>query len=282
MTRRWLFTRAWAPCLLALLTALACNAPTPSPTARATPPPTVTPVEAVTPEPADTGWMPVQTGLSLRRLQVPTGDVVEELWILRAEPSHFQFRVLYTPGQGRLISEWAQASAATVVINGGYFTPEYYATGLVVSGGRAYGTPYGDFAGVFAVLAGGRVQVRWLAEAPYDPSEPILEAVQSFPMLVRPGGQVGFPPDPQDFPARRSVVAQDRSNRVLFLVAPRGYFTLHALAKWLVDSDLDIDVALNLDGGQSTGLYVTGSGSTQVEIDSQVPVPSVIVAEPHR
>jgi len=130
---------------------------------------------------------------------------------------------------------------------------------------------------MFAVLPGGRVEVRWLAARPHDPNETLLEAVQSFPVLVKPGGTMGFPPDPQDVPARRTVVAQDREGRILFLVASEGYLTLHELARWLGGSDLGLEVALNLDGGQSTGLYFA-EGEARVEIDSQAPVPAVIVA----
>jgi uncharacterized protein YigE (DUF2233 family) len=205
--------------------------------------------------------------------------VVERLAIVRLAPSLFRFRVLYSPGAARRVSSWAADGDPVLVVNGGYFTPEYEATGLLVSNGQAYGVPYGDFAGIFAVLPGGRVQVRWLAAPPYDSQEMLLEAVQSFPVLVRSGGQLGFPPGADDGrPARRTVVAQDREGNILFLAAPRGYLTLHELARWLVESDLNLDVALNLDGGQSTGLYLS-AGETRIEVDSLVPVPSVVVVQ---
>jgi uncharacterized protein YigE (DUF2233 family) len=89
---------------------------------------------------------------------------------------------------------------------------------------------------------------------------------------------VGFPANADDRrPARRTVVAQDRRGRILILVAPRGALSLHELARFLVESDLDLDAALNLDGGFSTGLWVRAYDES-VEIDSLVPVPSVISA----
>jgi len=263
------------------LAVLACNAPTPTLLPTPTPSPTLPPTPTFTPEPVDTGWTSLQPGIALRRIGVATGDVVEQVWIARLDPSLFRFRVLYTPGTGRRVLEWAAEGTdgePILVVNGGYFTPEYRATGLVVSGGQAYGVSYGDFAGMFAVLPGGRVEVRWLAANPYDPNEMLLEAVQSFPVLVKPGGGVGFPPDPQDLPARRTVVAQDAGGRILFIVATEGYLTLHELSRWLAGSDLGIDVALNLDGGQSTGLFLA-VGGTRVEVDSLVPVPVVVAVE---
>jgi hypothetical protein len=40
------------------------------------------------------------------------------------------------------------------------------------------------------------------------------------------------------------------------MVAPQGYFTLHELSVYLTESDLNLDVALNLDGGGSTGILI--------------------------
>ncbi|RLC56527.1 MAG: phosphodiester glycosidase family protein, partial [Chloroflexota bacterium] len=138
---------------------------------------------------------------------------------------------------------------------------------------------YGDFAGMFAVSPDGRVSVRWLRDQPYNPDEPLKEALQSFPVLVKPGGVIGFPADADDGrPARRTVVARDLEGRILFIVAPRGYLSLHELACFLAGSDLNLDVALNLDGGFSTGLWLK-TDEMSVEIDSLVPVPSVISAD---
>jgi uncharacterized protein YigE (DUF2233 family) len=216
-------------------------------------------------------------------MRVETGDGAERLTLVRLDPATVRFRVHYDPVAPRPVAAWAGQLRSPLVINGGYFTPENETVGLLVSDGRPWGTPYGDFAGMFAVnpspeSEGERVSVRWLREQPYDPDEPLKEAVQSFPVLVKPGGVMGFPADADDGrPARRTVVAQDRQGRILLIVAPRGTLSLHELACFLAESDLDLDVALNLDGGPSTGLWLKADKS--VEIDSLVPVPSVISAD---
>ena len=92
---------------------------------------------------------------------------------------------------------------------------------------------------------------------------------------------MGFPAAADDSrPSRRTVVAQDNQGRILLIVAPRGYLSLHEMARFLAESDLDLDVALNLDGGYSTGLWLKADGQSvdeqSVEINSLVPVPSVI------
>jgi len=159
------------------------------------------------------------------------------------------------------------------VCNGGYFTEDWYVTGLTISDGAVYGHPYGDFAGMFAVDASGQATVRWLHNQPYRPEEPLQQALQSFPLLVHPGGVLGYPPEGDEGQiARRTMIAQDRTGRILILLAPRGFLSFSALSQWLVASDLALDVALNLDGGTSSGLWVADGPQT----DSLVPVPSVL------
>ncbi len=263
---------------------LPAAAPTPTPTATPAPTqaPTPSPWPTPTPEPPDTGWRTVRPGVEWRLLRVETGAVAERLHIVRLDPSQVRFRVLYDPGNPHPVSTWAGTLRTLLVVNGGYFSPEYEAVGLVVSDGEVWGASYGSFAGMFTVTAAGEVSVRYLAARPYDPDEPLQEAVQSFPVLVKPGGVLGFPADADDgSPARRTVVAQDRAGRILFIVAPRGYLSLHQLAAFLTDSDLEVDIALNLDGGTSSGMWLRGDdGASLVAVDSQSPVPVVIAADP--
>jgi len=53
-------------------------------------------------------------------------------------------------------------------------------------------------------------------------------------------------------------------------------FSLHELAVWLTESNLALDIALNLDGGYSTGLWIRGRDD---QIDSLETLPAVIVVE---
>jgi exopolysaccharide biosynthesis protein len=209
-------------------------------------------------------------------VRVETGAVAERLTIVRLDPSSVRLRVHYDPVTPCLVSVWAERLQPLLVVNGGYFTPENETIGLLISDGQMWGTPYGDFAGLFAVTTEGQVSVRWLKERPYDPTEPLIEALMSFPVLVKPGGVMGFPTDADDgSPARRTVVAQDRQGRMLIIVAPRGYLSLHEMARFLAESDLDLDVALNLDGGASTGLWLQTEYAAAAS-DSLVSVPSVL------
>lgn len=231
---------------------------------------------------SDTGWRILENGAELREVEVPTGTDLgnERLRIVRLDPSYFDVRVHYDPVHPRMVSAWATESDALVVVNGSYFTEEsdqgYETIGLLISDGHRWGTPLEDFAGMLAIGPDGDVSVRWLRHTRYDPAEPLDQALQSFPVLVRPGGIMGFPADADEgVPSRRTVVGQDSRGNLLLITGPRGTLSLHQLAVFLTEASLDIDVAVNLDGGRSTGMWLTG-GSGLPNIDSVTPVPSVI------
>ncbi len=232
----------------------------------------------------DTGWQRLEPGVEWRELEVAADPArpPERLRIVRLDPTLVRFRVRYDPDEPRRVSAWAAEEGVLLAVNGGYFTPRDEGgrtIGLLVSDGERWGRPLASYAGMFAVTAGGEVSVRWLEQWPYVADELLADALQSFPVLVKPGGVIGFlAGSGEGATARRTVVAQDAEGNVLFIVAPRGYLSLHELAAILAGSDMMIDVALNLDGGASTGMWVL-SGDGRLEVDSFVPVPSVITVE---
>jgi uncharacterized protein YigE (DUF2233 family) len=225
----------------------------------------------------DTGWLPVTSGIESRHLSVETEGGRERLHMVRLEPP-FRLRVLYQPTHPRTVSQWAEIlPSALIITNAGYFTPDNQATGLIISDGFAKGRSHGPYAGMLAVHADGQITLRWLQTWPYSPDEQLIQAVQSFPVLVKPGGLMGFPIDADEGQrSRRTVVAQDNSGRLILLASPGFYFSLHELAVWLAESDLDLDIAVNLDGGTSTGLWIKDHES---QINSLIPVPAVIAVE---
>ena len=241
------------------------------------------PAPAVVP---DTGWQALASGVELREIDVPTGAVSERLVLVRIPPAFGRVTVRYAPDAPGRVSEWAgrelaAAPAPLVVLNGGYYDENSETVGLLISEGVSYGVPLADFAGMLAVDSSGAVSVRWLREWPYDAAEGLLQAIQSYPMLVKPGGEMGFPDDEgQGSAARRSFVGQDTGGNLILGVAPRGYLGLHDLAAALARLGV-ADVVVNLDGGGSTGLWLAEAGGEGLSLlhDSAVPVPSVLVVE---
>ena len=256
-----------------LATPLADFMTQPSPTIA----PSITQAPTVTPVPLDTGWRTIAMGIDYRELRVTINERSDRLRIARVDPSHTRVRVLYAPDSPRRVSEWLISSQAQLAINGNYFDPQNRALGLIIADGGRTGVNYDGFGGMLAISEN-TVKVRANVVEPYRQNEALTYAMQNFPMLILPGGQANLQIDDNERLAPRSVVAQDRSGRLVFLVSPSLMFTLTGLGQWLAASDLDIDVALNLDGGTSSGLMLR-EGTQAVGVDSWVNVPSVIVVD---
>jgi exopolysaccharide biosynthesis protein len=257
-------------------------APTATPTSTFTPTPSSTPTLLPTLETVpDTGWYLLQPGLERRSINLfnDQNQQVEALYLLRLDPNRFRLDVAYheTPQN---LENWQKETNALVVANGGYFRIEnerYIPNGLTIINGEILGSSYGSFAGMLAI-DDYRTELRWLADRPYDPYERLRAALQSFPMLVKPGGELGFAEEHEDnVKARRTVIGQDKNGQILFIIAPRGYFTLHQLSIYLTGSDLNLDIALNLDGGPSSGIWLA---QPREIISSQTLLPLVILAYP--
>ena len=244
-----------------------------------TPTPTLLPTLDITPSASDTGWDLVQPGLEKRVINIYSNQnqFAESLYILRLDQNLFRLDIAYneTPKD---LKNWQSETKAIVVVNGGYFRIEndkYIPNGLTIAGGKTLGNSYDVFAGMLVINETG-AELRWLANKPYDLNEEPLAALQSFPVLVKPVGKIGFPEQYEDgVQARRTVIGQDTNGRILFIVASKGYFTLHQLSVYLTKSDLNLDIAINLDGGPSSGILVANS---QEIIPAQTPLPLVILA----
>lgn len=225
---------------------------------------------------ADT-WRSIDAAMELRTLRLQAGEVSSDATVVRFDPAAYRVSVKYDIANAGSVGEWFAALKPLAMINGGYFDEAGRPTALVIFDGITRGESYQGFGGMVAINAQGRFELRSLRQQPYDPNEGLQQAMQSAPMLIQPGGEIGdFEAD--DDRSRRSVVARDKQGRILLLASNMPMFTLAELALSLRDSDLDIDAALNLDGGRSTGLFVR-AGDGEATIDSLDRVPLVLVVE---
>ncbi len=227
---------------------------------------------------SNAGWPQVRPRLERRVIPIYDNQhqQVESLYVWRLDQSYFRMDVSYaeTP---KPLQAWQAETNAAMVINGGYFSIEngrYSPDGLTIVNGNVSGSSFEGFGGMLAINQD-RAELRSLAQQPYNPNEPLQAALQSFPVLVQPGGKLGFGADREDGArARRTVIGQDKNGRILFIVAPDGYFTLHELSAYLAGSDLNLNIAVNLDGGGSTGILVANPYEV---IPSKVLLPFVIL-----
>ncbi len=197
--------------------------------------------------------------------------------ITRFDLKHMQVRVQYQPSHPQSIQAWMQQENATAIINGGYFERDNTASALVISDGKRFGTSYRNLGGMLSVDTQGHTLLRSLSLHPYEPSEHLKQATQSFPMLLLSKGRRA------QFRANasrdaRSVVAMDTQGRLLFIASPHRAYSLDELADLLAASDLSLDTALNLDGGRSAG-FALRTKDTHIVIEAEVQLPIVIVVK---
>src|SRR5574341_761272 len=251
------------------------QAPTSTPTRTPLPPtPTITP----TPVP----WREIGPGVSQKYIPIPTSgsDQPNYVYALRFDPQRVAFRVHHDPEEAHSIEEWQTITRAPVILNGGFFGGDNAPFGRIIIDGVLYGSPldYGadsvGVSGIFTVLDN-EVEIYALGRSFYNPRGLRFDqAVECYPILVLPGGQPTFLTETSR-EARRTVIALDEDGNVIVLLVDLPIFSLYELANWLVNSDLRIDTALNLDGGRSSGLAVALPGE-RITFSSFVPVPIVI------
>lgn len=223
------------------------------------------------------GWTQVDGAMEARTMQLPAGKSMVPACIIRFDPKTYRVRVKYDPVKPGFLDEWNTSLKPLALINGGFFTENKRATGLVIFDGVARGESYQGFGGMVVINPGGQFELRSLRQQPYNPNEPLQQAMQSAPMLIQPGGVVSEL-DADTDRSRRSVIAQDRQGRVLLIAVDLPLMTLPELAQGLARSDLDLDAALALDGGRSTGLYLN-TAQQRFAINSFAQVPLVILVE---
>jgi exopolysaccharide biosynthesis protein len=185
------------------------------------------------------------------------------------------------PGQVRSITDWLTSlPGAAAIVNANYFDTSNNPLGLVAVNGAQYGSllPRSD-AGLFQVV-NGVPKVRSLFLEPYGPGEHFEQVLQGYPMLMVMGQPApAFDRTLNNVLASRTVIAQDVHGRILLMVTSPGLASFTDMARWLAVSGLEIDAALNLDGGQSTAMYLATGGPSSITPGIR-PVPVVLAVYP--
>lgn len=239
-------------------------------------PANVHPASPTSPPSVPTNWQTAAPGLEVRTYY-PGGIRMAELRVVRVDPAYYTLRAHYRSGEPLSVAGWGGLlPQAAAFVNANFFTPAHTVLGLLVADGIAHGSAYTDRGGTLLVQ-NGQPRVRANLREPYTPGEPLEQAVQGFPMLVL-DGQPAFVTQPGDRIARRTAVGQDRSGRVLLMVTPLLGLTLADLSAFLAESDLDLFMAFNLDGGGSSLMYHTGD--PPLVLPSVDPVPAVLAVYP--
>ena len=206
-------------------------------------------------------WRSLGKGLSFAEIQVIRQDNhVDTLTAVKVDPAANAFRVQHHQPQS--ITAWQQELSAPVVFNASYYDRNKQPCGLILSNGNPLGPlRNGQMRGMFVAEPKGmspdlpRATILDLTITPINPKNlPWTQGVQSYPLLLDHKGRIRVVNSTKT--AQRTVIAIDRSGYILIINTNESYFSLYDFAHFLKDSTMEIDSALNLDGGAEAQLYV--------------------------
>ncbi len=224
-----------------------------------------------------TGWIQIAPGIEYREIEVePQSSRAFNMQVVRIDPNLASFEAIYEPNNALSSPEWQRRlTSANVIINANFFSDDNETIGMVVSNGQLYGTSFLGYGGMFMVHNNGALEVRSLVQSSYY-GEPLTQAVQGFPLLVEYGGVSASTGAGFDDPARRTMIAQDRDGYILLFSTGLGQLSLREAQQWLLQSDLALNIAFNLDGGKSTMMIVRPASGETLHIPALAEVPIVL------
>jgi exopolysaccharide biosynthesis protein len=207
-------------------------------------------------------WERIAEDLEMIRLDLePNSLFSAELLLLRSELKRFAPRVVTALQLGKKLAtaeEFAEKSRAVVTINANFFDENSRALGLVVTNGSVQQqTHLGGSAltGIFQLIASGAPNISIVHRQDFSPKK-VLEAFQAGPRLLAHGQALRVKDTSS---SRRAGICIDASGK-LVLFATSGFFgaTLTQVQQLLRNNPVNCQTALNLDGGGSAQLFLSG------------------------
>lgn len=213
-------------------------------------------------------------GLWMAKVDVKEGrTVVDTLVLVKIDPSKNRIRILHDRNI-KTIEEWQKATGASVIFNGSYFRENFEPCALVLSDGQPKGPKFNRYMkGMFVAEPKRddlpRTAILDLTRMSFIPENSSWEqGLQSFPVLIDPQGRIRV--DSSGLKASRTAICTTRDDCVLVIHTEEAYFTLHGLATFLKNLRLNIETALNLDGGMTAELCLKSGNMTYSHYGYQI------------
>ena len=154
-------------------------------------------------------------------------------------------------GNGRrqyYVDQHYDATRHLFIVNGGYFDGNMKPVGYCKIGDEWLSKKSSEsLSGYLLLNDSGQLEIRHKTLPKGTPHS----VLQAGPLIIDPGGTVGIHSE-LGLPAKRTVVAITSDQRVLVMTTSE--VTLYQFARFLKKQLPQIDRAINLDGGPSTGL----------------------------
>jgi hypothetical protein len=197
----------------------------------------------------DVTWAPRAPGFESGDLPLLVdGKEADRLLLARIDPKLWRISAHSAPAGDRDLAGWMRTLGAALVVNGSYYGEKGEPDTPFRGGGVDLGpTEYHGSHGAFVSNLGeARIVdlegVDW--RKAFDGGS---DAFVSYPLLLDRNGKSRA--SPSQWLANRSFIAQDRAGRIVIGTSADAVLTLANLANVLKTPQLDLALALNLDGG---------------------------------
>jgi len=215
------------------------------------------------------------------RREVAYADGRQVSWILfKLKADIWSWSLANDPSSPKTVSAWRETLKSNLVINGSYFNEDYHPSGYYQEPNSSSSQPWPDLAtqkkpdsySGLLKIRDGKLEISHLTDKPQAKPAKSEQALLTYPTLLA-NNQSLVKEDSKKY-ARRTILAQDAEGTTYLLITETGAVSLYEASQWLATQPEKLQIAINLDGGPSTGLSYQ-EGDSNFEVPS-VPVPNVI------
>lgn len=199
-------------------------------------------------------------------------EQLAQLHLYKIDPRMVEMRLLHDEENPQSLTGWAKENqSALVVVNGVYFSDDYFPSGYLRYNGeqigdRAFPDDVGFIAFDDTILLSHTSEEKTLYQ----------NSAQTHPVII--ANQQGMILSDDGEKAWRTIIGQDQEGMIYIGVVPRKMVTLFELMTILENMDIAWETVLNLDGGSSTGLSARVLDHSQ-SFNSYSPLPHVFVID---
>jgi uncharacterized protein YigE (DUF2233 family) len=235
-------------------------------------------------------WEHITEDLEIAQVTVPVNSLLSsELLFLRTSLQRYRVAILQASDFGwrrTTVAALGKASKAAVAINANFFDEQGRPLGLVLSRGILSQGIHKGGSTLSGIFQSGTAGLNILNRSDFIPAG-VSDAIQAGPRLVHDGGKVRGIREPSSF-SRRSGVCLDAQGRLLIFGVSSGLLgvSLEQLQDELLRPAIGCVEALNLDGGGSAQLWISGalpgapSGFEEIFIQATDSVPVALALVP--
>ncbi len=219
-------------------------------------------------ETANLGWIEVEPGLQYQDLKIDN----KSLFLASIDPQIFHLEIITNPEppESLSIKQLHKQQDSKLSFNGGFYTPEFQPTGLLISNTEML-HPYQNAEltnGVFILDKNNQPKLLTVEQFNQTDLQTLRFALQAGPILLDQNGQIAVSSDSQN-KASRTAIGIDQNNHIIVIILRQTLIerqnteSLYQFAKIL--QKLDLHSTLNLDGGNSTGLIINNTYFPELE-----------------